>query len=156
MKAYYITDTGKVRTHNEDSVMIVKNLTGEHLMVVADGMGGHKAGEVASGIAIECLTNEFYKLETFGNKENAIEWLRNIVLEINQRIFKYTKENPGSKGMGTTLVIAIKTEDYILYGNIGDSSGNLNLIFSKFKFSLNSLLREFDSARLLLNTRGET
>ena len=61
--------------------------------------------------------------KVFGTKENAIEWLRNIVLEINQRIFKYTKENPESKGMGTTLVIAIKTDDYILYGNIGDSSG---------------------------------
>ena len=48
MRAYYISDTGKVRTHNEDSVMIVKNLSGEYLLVVADGMGGHKAGEVAS------------------------------------------------------------------------------------------------------------
>ena len=123
MQTFYFSDPGKVRTHNEDSVTILNNENNEILMAVADGMGGHRAGEVASGLAIECLTNEFYKLETLGSKENAIEWLRNIVLEINKQIFKYTKENPESKGMGTTLVIALKTNDYILYGNIGDSSG---------------------------------
>ncbi len=47
---------------------------------------------------------------------------RNIVKEINNKIFAYTRKHPESKGMGTTLVIAIKTNDYILYGNIGDSS----------------------------------
>ena len=123
MQTFYFSDPGKVRTHNEDSVTILNNDHNEVLLAVADGMGGHKAGEVASGLAIEHITNEFYKLETFGNKENAIEWLRNIVLEINKEIFKYTKEHPESKGMGTTLVLAIKTDDYILYGNIGDSSG---------------------------------
>ena len=62
MKAYYITDTGKVRTHNEDSVMIVKNLSGQYLMIVADGMGGHKAGEVASSIVVNGFTEEFKNL----------------------------------------------------------------------------------------------
>ena len=51
------------------------------------------------------------------------DYLRRIVKEINEKIFSYTKNHPESKGMGTTLVIAIKTNDYILYGNIGDSSG---------------------------------
>ena len=41
MKSFYLTDTGRVRSHNEDSVTIVKNASGEHLMIVADGMGGH-------------------------------------------------------------------------------------------------------------------
>ena len=86
-------------------------------------MGGHKAGEVASNIAIEYLTEEFEKTETLGKKEDAIDWLRNIVKQINEKIFSYTETHPESKGMGTTLVIAIKTNDYILYGNIGDSSG---------------------------------
>ena len=79
MKAYYITDTGKVRTHNEDSVMIVKNLIGEHLMVVADGMGGHKAGEVASSIAINHLTNAFNELEKLGDKADTVKWIRKEV-----------------------------------------------------------------------------
>jgi len=123
MQTFYLTDAGKVRSHNEDNVIILNNNNNEFLLAVADGMGGHKAGEVASAIAIDHLHDEFDKLETFGNKENAIEWLRNVVVEINNKIFAYTKENPDSKGMGTTLVVAIKTSDYILYGNIGDSSG---------------------------------
>ena len=123
MQTFYLTDPGKVRTHNEDNVIILNNNNNEFLLAVADGMGGHKAGEVASAIAIDHLHDEFDKLETFGTKENAIDWLRNIVTEINNMIFDYTSKNPDSKGMGTTLVVAIKTNDYILYGNIGDSSG---------------------------------
>ena len=50
MKTFYLTDAGKVRSHNEDSVIITKNQSGDYLMAVADGMGGHSAGEVASSI----------------------------------------------------------------------------------------------------------
>ena len=123
MQTFYLTDSGKVRTHNEDNVIILNNNNSEFLLAVADGMGGHRAGEVALQIAIDHLHDEFDKLETFGSKENAIEWLRNIVVEINDMIFDYTSKHPESKGMGTTLVVAIKTNDYILFGNIGDSSG---------------------------------
>ena len=123
MQTFYFTDPGKVRSHNEDSVTIVNNDNKEFVLAIADGMGGHKAGEVASSIAIEHIINSFYKLDTIGSKDDAIEWLRQIVKEINNKIFDYAKKNPESKGLGTTLVIAIKTEDYILYGNIGDSSG---------------------------------
>ena len=123
METFYLTDTGKVREHNEDNVIILNNDKGEYLLAVADGMGGHKAGEVASAIAINHLTEEFYNLDSIGDKDNAVEFLRNIVTEMNQKIFEYTKENPDSKGMGTTFVCAIKTNDYLLYGNIGDSSG---------------------------------
>lgn len=123
MQTFYFTDPGKVRSHNEDSVTILNNEHGDFVLAVADGMGGHKAGEVASSIAIEHITNRFYQLEKMGPKDNAIEWLRTIVKEINDQIFEYAKKNPQNKGLGTTLVIAIKTNDYILYGNIGDSSG---------------------------------
>ena len=123
MQTFYLTDSGKVRTHNEDNVIILNNNNSEFLLAVADGMGGHRAGEVASQIAIDHLHDEFDKLETFGSKENAIEWLRNIVVEINDMIFDYTSKHPESKGMGTTLGVDIKTNDYILFGNIGDSSG---------------------------------
>lgn len=123
MQTFYFTDPGKVRSHNEDSVTIINNDKQEFVLAIADGMGGHKAGEVASTIAIEHIRNSFYKLDTMDTKEEAIEWLRKIVKEINAEIFAYAKDNPESKGLGTTLVIAIKTNDYILYGNIGDSSG---------------------------------
>lgn len=123
MQTFYFTDPGKVRSHNEDSVTIINNENRDFVLAIADGMGGHKAGEVASSIAIEHITSSFYKLESMGTKDDAIEWLRLIVKEINDKIFDYAKKNPESKGLGTTLVIAIKTNDYILYGNIGDSSG---------------------------------
>jgi len=123
MQTFYFTDPGKVRSHNEDSVTIISNDNKEFVLAIADGMGGHKAGEVASSIAIEHIISSFNNLETLGTKDDAIEWLRLIVKEINNKIFEYANKNPESKGLGTTLVIAIKTEDYILYGNIGDSSG---------------------------------
>ena len=123
MKAYYITDTGKVRTHNEDSVMIVKNLSGQYLMIVADGMGGHKAGEVASSIVVNGFTEEFKNLEDIGTKEEAVSWIRKNAIKLNDAIFKYTDEFPESKGMGTTLVLSIVTKEYVLFGNVGDSSG---------------------------------
>ncbi len=123
MQTFYFTDPGKVRDHNEDNVTIISNDQNEFILAIADGMGGHKAGEVASAIAIEHVKKCFYDIPTIGSKEDAIEWLRKIVKEINDQIFEYAEKNPESKGLGTTLVIAIKTNDYILYGNIGDSSG---------------------------------
>ncbi len=123
MQTFYLTDPGKVRSHNEDSVTIINNDNNEFILAIADGMGGHKAGEIASSIAIEHIKESFFKLATIGTKDNAVDWLRIIVKEINNKIFAYAKEHPESKGLGTTLVIAVKTEDYILYGNIGDSSG---------------------------------
>ena len=123
MQTFYMTDAGKVRTHNEDNVIIINNKNNEFVLAVADGMGGHKAGEIASNIAIEHVTESFENMESIGTKEDAIDWLRLIVKEINEKIFSYTSTHPESKGMGTTLVIAVKTDDYILYGNIGDSSG---------------------------------
>ncbi len=123
MQTFYLTDTGKIREHNEDSVIILKNDLDECILAVADGMGGHKAGEVASAIVINHLTEEFCNLDTLGDKEHAIDFLRDLVTEMNHKIFDYTKENPDSKGMGTTFVCAVQTKDYLLYGNIGDSSG---------------------------------
>ena len=56
-------------------------------------------------------------------KVKAVNWLRDSVLDINELIFSYVKDHPESRGMGSTLVVAIVTKDYILFGNIGDSSG---------------------------------
>lgn len=123
MKSYYLTDTGKVRSHNEDNVVIVKNSNNEYLMAVADGMGGHSAGEIASSIAIEDLSKNFQKDFNKFEKVEAVNWLRMMVADINEQIFEHVERNPESKGMGTTLVCAIITEKYILFANVGDSSG---------------------------------
>ncbi len=123
MEFSYLTDPGQVRDHNEDSVTIVKNEIGEILMAVADGMGGHKGGEIASSIAITHIGKRFVDSSTVGNKEDAIGFLKEIVSEANMLIYKYTENNPESLGMGTTIVMALVTNDFLLFGNIGDSSG---------------------------------
>ena len=123
MEFSYLTDPGQVRDHNEDSVTIVKNETGEILMAVADGMGGHKGGEIASSIAITHIGKRFVDTSSVGNKEDAINFLKEIVSEANMLIYKYTENNPESSGMGTTIVMALITKEFLLFGNIGDSSG---------------------------------
>ena len=123
MNYYYLTDPGKIRDHNEDNVIIVKNASNEILMAVADGMGGHLCGEVASSIAITHIADRFKNISSIGNKEDAEGWIQSTVSEINALIYKYTEEHPESIGMGTTFVCAIITKDFLLYGNIGDSSG---------------------------------
>ena len=111
MKSFYLTDAGKVRDHNEDSVIIVSNKDNDYLMAIADGMGGHSAGEVASSIAINYLGKHFK--DTFMNmsKVDAVNWIRDSVNEINSLIFKHEKTHPESKGMGTTLVMALLTKE---------------------------------------------
>ena len=123
MQTFYMTDPGMIRDHNEDNLVILKNNNDEYLLAVADGMGGHKAGEVASSIAIEYLKEKFNNMDSLGSKTDAINWIRQTVREINENIFRYTDDHVESKGMGTTLVVSVYTNDYLLFGNIGDSSG---------------------------------
>ena len=123
MEYSYLTDPGKVRDHNEDSVTVIKNSSGEILLAVADGMGGHRGGEIASSIAISHIGKRFAEISSLGNKEDAINWIKDVVSEANVQIYKYTNENPESAGMGTTLVLAVLTNQFLLFGNIGDSSG---------------------------------
>ena len=105
MKYCYITDPGKVRERNEDSVTILKN------------------GEIASSIALNHIANRFKEISSVGNKEDAINWIQGTVSEANALIYKYVVAHPESEGMGTTMVLAILTPSFLLIGNIGDSSG---------------------------------
>ena len=123
MLTCYQTDPGKVRSHNEDSVTIVENQANEQLVVVADGMGGHKAGEVASSLAVNELSKRFSELSSIGSKEEAVVWLKEIIDEINVKILKYAEEHVDASGLGTTCVCTIITPEFLLFGNIGDSSG---------------------------------
>ena len=123
MKSYYLTDVGKVRSHNEDSVTIIKNASDEHLLIVADGMGGHRAGEVASSLVVTHFGKRFSSISSIGSKLDAVNWLNDNVNEINEGILDYAKNHFDSAGLGTTLVLALVTKEYLIFGNIGDSSG---------------------------------
>jgi len=121
---YYQTDIGKVRQHNEDAVAVFK---GEHLalMVVADGMGGHAAGEIASGIAINHISEKFTQDLAFASSDEARIWLKNVLESINADILAYAKGNDFKKGMGTTLVVAIIAQDFVAFAHVGDSRAYL-------------------------------
>lgn len=123
MDYFYLTDSGKVRSHNEDSVIVVKNASNEYLLAVADGMGGHRGGEIASSIAISHIGKRFLDMGSIGTKEDAVRWISDSAHEANALIYKYTSEHLESVGMGTTLVVAVMTDKFLLFGNIGDSSG---------------------------------
>lgn len=123
MKSFYLTDTGRVREHNEDSVTILKNISGEYLCVVADGMGGHRKGEVASALTVAHLGKRFTESASIGTKIDAVNWLSDNINEINKEILNYGEENENSKGLGTTVVASIVTKDFLIFANIGDSSG---------------------------------
>ena len=123
MEYFSITDPGNVRERNEDTVAICEIGTKDKLLIVADGMGGHKDGEKASHIALNHITKRFESISSVGNKEDAINWIQSTVSEAYVEIFRYVKENPESLGMGTTIVLSILTPSFLLIGNIGDSSG---------------------------------
>ena len=147
MKSFYITDSGRVRSHNEDSVTIVKNAASEHLMIVADGMGGHRAGEVASSMVVTQIGSKFKALSTIGTKIDAINWLKDNVQEINNNIIKYSEDHPESMGLGTTCVMALLTKDFLLFVNIGDSSG---FVFKNNK--LKKITRDHTLVNFLVET----
>lgn len=125
MKYYSHSDAGIVRNHNEDDHVIVENLNGEILGIVADGMGGHNAGEVASGLAIKYLGSHWASIESIGSLTDAANWIYDSSNEINKIILTHSRGNRALAGMGTTLVLTIITKDFVLISNIGDSRAYL-------------------------------
>lgn len=111
------TDKGIVREINEDA-MAFYSLHGVDLFLVADGMGGHAAGEEASKIAIESIKNFFENTNSF---ENIPQIILQAVGIANQNIYSYSLQYPEKKGMGTTLVIAVIQNGVITIGHVGDS-----------------------------------
>jgi PPM family protein phosphatase len=121
-----ITDIGKVRKIDEDSILAADLSFGINsesekflLLAVADGMGGAAKGEEASKIALNALTKTIIP-ELFGTL-SFTELLENGIKNANQEILDYTTKNPGSSGMGTTTVCAIVKGNDIHLANVGDS-----------------------------------
>jgi len=127
---YMLTDVGRKRKNNEDSILVNSDLG---LYLLADGMGGHAAGEVASRLAIETIES-FFKANT-DISELAINRLMNFppglslpakkllwsIMESNTVIIKEVEKNQDLRGMGTTIVALHPGEDDILLGHVGDS-----------------------------------
>ncbi|WP_444684156.1 Stp1/IreP family PP2C-type Ser/Thr phosphatase [Alkalicoccus luteus] len=114
------SDTGRVRSHNEDSVLFHER-SGWFLTVVADGMGGHQAGDVASRMACNRMLDQFKLAADELDTETIEEWLRKTVSRINSDLFTYQQEHPDCRGMGTTLTAAVGNGEDVFYINVGDS-----------------------------------
>lgn len=113
-----ITDIGNYRSINEDYVN--SYISDEFsVFVVADGMGGHNAGEIASKMAVEGII-DFVKLNY--NNYDKEKLLTDAISDINYKIYKYSLNSEALQGMGTTIIAAIKFGDTIQIANVGDSS----------------------------------
>jgi len=119
LKHAYQTDVGKVRSHNEDAVQIFQNdqLT---IMVVADGMGGHAAGDVASKMAITAVAEQFSHELHFADTDAVSTWIGELFTRLNAEIFAFAKKI-NARQIGTTLVVTVITQDFITFASIGDS-----------------------------------
>lgn len=119
MKSSGKTDTGNKRSNNQDSIFYSDAPIGTlpNLYIVADGMGGHRAGDKASKMAIE-ITVDFIKNSTI---ENPIAILRRAMVYANNEIYKAAGKDPDLKGMGTTMVAAVALDGKLYVANIGDS-----------------------------------
>jgi len=114
------THSGMVRSHNEDSIAADAEIG---LAVLADGMGGYNAGEVASGIAVAMISEEMKKLLGAADAEpdGAEKLLDEHVARANAAIYQAAQSQPQYSGMGTTLVVALWHDNKMSVGHVGDS-----------------------------------
>jgi len=122
-----LTDTGKVREHNEDTIAVDPDIG---LLVLADGMGGYNAGEVASGIAVKTIVNQV-KEQVEREDMNAQDReaglsrptiiLRDAIHRANKIIYQTARTQPQCEGMGTTVVAALFFDNKITIAHVGDS-----------------------------------
>ena len=119
MKVFSITDVGKVRKMNQDYVFATDEPQGTlpNLLVVADGMGGHKAGDFASKFTVETLKEEI----KHSLKEGPKEVLLDAVQVVNKKLIETAEKDIKLDGMGTTLVAATIIDHTLHFINVGDS-----------------------------------
>ena len=113
LEAFALTDKGCVRNNNEDYCLIEPELG---LYILADGMGGAKAGERASRLAVDTVAERVL----FAQRRDS-QVLLSAVEEANRRVIEAAQSDPGLEGMGTTLVAALETGDGLSIASVGDS-----------------------------------
>lgn len=113
------TDRGRVRTHNEDAVTVEADLG---LVIVADGIGGANAGEVASRLAADVIAECFRNRQELPSaRRDALQTARGAVEEANRSIWDTAHRSPSYQGMGTTVVMGYLAAGFLVYAHVGDS-----------------------------------
>lgn len=118
MKVVSATNVGNYRKNNEDFYFVNES---KKLYILADGMGGHLAGERASKMATDIIASDFEKSKEIGSIKDAIEILSSSIRDANREIFKSSEENEDYRGMGTTVSAGVILGDVLVYSNVGDS-----------------------------------
>lgn len=117
------SDRGKKREVNEDRVAVLKRPDGLMLALVADGMGGHNAGDIASEMTVTAMSSLFMEADSneFISPASKKKWLDEKTRSINSEVYEYANEHPECKGMGTTLIAALIEKNFCVICHIGDS-----------------------------------
>jgi len=115
MKSAGMTDPGRTRSNNEDTFLI-----DDSLLIVADGMGGAAAGEIASSLAVEVISGYMKKI-SYSSDKNITQHMEMAMLKADSEIKKQSRENPDLSGMGTTVMAALRLDSRLLIGYVGDS-----------------------------------
>ena len=119
MRSYCLTDVGKLRNINQDFVYASDQSVGNlpNLLIVADGMGGHNAGEYASRYAVEAMVDHIGKAEEKG----PVPLLSGAVRAANEAVLQRSVSDKAMEGMGTTVVAATVVDECLYIANVGDS-----------------------------------
>lgn len=119
MRAYSATDVGKIRKVNQDSVFCSDEPVGNlpNLFIVADGMGGHKAGDLASKLTVETIVDVVSSID----EKDPVTLMGKAIHRANDAVLGKAKESEEYNGMGTTVVVACIKDDMLYVANVGDS-----------------------------------
>lgn len=150
MQIWGLTDPGNIRPQNQDAYAILNLGHDRALMLVCDGMGGAKSGNVASTMAVEVFTEEIRRSQKLATTpEKAAQVLRGALELANKAVFEQSQVSPDYEGMGTTLVAAFLLKNTAVLINVGDSRAY------RFSTSGVKLLTRDHSIVELMVQRGE-
>lgn len=120
MEVYFQSDIGKRRKSNQDYTATFTNQKNQLLALLADGMGGHQAGDIASRQAVEEI-GIAWEATTIDDSEKAVQWFLQHIQQANQRIFEKGQSQPTLSGMGTTLEVVTILDNHLALAHVGDS-----------------------------------
>lgn len=118
VQSFGISDIGLSRSNNEDAW---KEIPEKHFYALADGMGGHNAGEIASYMAIESICASIQNLAEVESIQELLKHMKTAVYQANKTVLQKAKQSKECKGMGTTLCCFMLFDDYLVYAHVGDS-----------------------------------
>lgn len=127
------TDVGRIRVVNEDRAYVKQMSNGYSLAILADGMGGHQAGDVAAQMTIDIIGKIMQTVSPSATIEERKKLLLSAVLSANEQIYQISSEREQYKGMGTTVIAALASSSEMIIAHIGDSRA--------YKLSKHSLIQ---------------